>query len=103
MNLIVPASVYEQQRSVVRAAPLLHARGRLERREAVINIVVAKLGALDWREPEPVEAQPQQHSAAGRPRPRPRADELAQRRRARQHAVAELRAVAPAGHSFGRR
>ena len=99
--MVVPSSVYEQRRSVVRAAPLVRARGRLERREGVVNVVVAKIEALEWREPERVEAQPQKHSAVGRPRPRSRGDELAQRRRARRRAVAELRAVAPAAHSFG--
>ena len=35
VNLIVPPPVYERHRAVVRAAPLLRARGRLERREGI--------------------------------------------------------------------
>ncbi len=48
VNLIVPSSVYERRRAVVRAAPLVRARGRLERREGVINVIVADLDALEW-------------------------------------------------------
>jgi error-prone DNA polymerase len=97
VNLIVPASVYEQSRSVVRSAPLVRARGRLERREGVINVLVAEVGALEWSEPNLTgpEQSGRQTSAGG--------DELARRRNARRRAVAELRAVAPSGHSFGRR
>ncbi len=73
VNLIVPGAVYERCRAAVRAAPLVRARGKLERREGTTNVVVAEVAELQ---------APQ-----------------APRRRA----VAELRAVAPAGHSFGRR
>jgi error-prone DNA polymerase len=82
INLIVPPPVYERHRAVVRAAPLVRARGRLERREGTVNVLVAELAELGRPPPS---------------RPRP---EVA---RVRQRAVAELRAVAPAGHSFGRR
>ena len=102
VNLVVPCSVYEERRSVVRAAPLVHARGGLEIREGAINVVVTKIEALEWREPEEPEAQPHERSGPRRPRSRGRGEELA-RRRARKRAVAELCAVAPAGHSFGRR
>ena len=43
VNLIVPPPVYERHRALVRAAPLLRARGRLERREGVVNILVAEV------------------------------------------------------------
>ena len=33
VNLIVPPPVYERHRALVRAAPLLRAKGKLERRE----------------------------------------------------------------------
>jgi len=69
VNLIVPPRVYDSHRALVRTAPLLRARGRLERREGTINVLVAEVGAL----------------------------------RRRQLALAELRTVVPAGHSFGRR
>jgi error-prone DNA polymerase len=82
VNLVVPPPVYERHRPLVRTAPLLRARGRLERREGTVNVVVADLAPL---EPRP--------SAAADPAPRATAE----------HAAAELRAVAPAGHAFGRR
>ena len=87
INLIVPSQVYERSRSLVRAAPLLRARGRLERREGATNVIVAALGALERRDPPP-------GGAPAAPDPG---------RSARERAVAEIRAVAPAGHSFGRR
>ncbi|HET8566333.1 MAG TPA: error-prone DNA polymerase [Solirubrobacterales bacterium] len=86
LNLVVPPSVYERHRPLVRAAPLIRARGRLERREGTVNVVVGELAALERTAPPPARRQ------SG---PRPRRD--------RERAVAELRAVAPAGHSFGRR
>jgi error-prone DNA polymerase len=80
VNLIVPPPVYERHRTLVRTAPLLRARGRLERREGTINVLVTDLAPLERAQP---------------PQPQPRD--------ARERAVAELRAVAPAGHAFGRR
>ena len=80
INLIVPPPVYER----CRAAPLVRARGRLERREGTTNVLVNAVVEL---EPKPGQRKP-----ARRP----------PRRRVRERAVAELRAVAPAGHSFGR-
>ena len=77
VNLIVPPPVYERHRALVRAAPLVRAKGRLERREGTINVLVSEVAELERK------ASP--------------------RRRAREQAVAQLRAVAPAGHSFGRR
>ncbi len=104
VNLIVPPPVYERCRPLVRSAPLLRARGRLERREGATNVLVAELGALEWgdrseaevRRLDPAPAGTSPHRSGGTP-------SLAERRRARELAVAELRAVAPAGHSFGRR
>ncbi|HEY1286259.1 MAG TPA: error-prone DNA polymerase [Solirubrobacterales bacterium] len=92
VNLIVPPPVYDRFRAEVRAAPLVRARGRLERREGTTNVLVAELGELE--EPEPAPRTPPDVS-----RRRERRDGHELRRRA----VAELRAVAPAGHSFGRR
>ncbi|HWO82183.1 MAG TPA: OB-fold nucleic acid binding domain-containing protein, partial [Solirubrobacterales bacterium] len=83
VNLVVPPPVYDRHRTLVRTAPLLRARGRLERRGGSINVVVSELAPL---QPAPSEPKP-----SGRP-PQPR-----------ERAVAELRAVAPAGHAFGRR
>ncbi len=96
VNLVVPSRVYERHRALVRAAPLLGARGRLERREGVVNVLVAEVWELERAEPAaaPVAAPARRK----RREPAPGSS-----RRKRQHAVAELRAVAPAGHSFGRR
>jgi len=80
VNLIVPPPVYDRHRVLVRSAPLLRAKGKLERREGTINVVVTHVAALERAE-----------------KPKPR---LRERRRL---AVAELREVAPAGHMFGRR
>jgi error-prone DNA polymerase len=50
VNLIVPPALYERRRHIVRAEPLIIARGRLERPPAgggTINVLVAELGMLD--------------------------------------------------------
>ena len=91
VNLIVPPPVYERHRALVRAAPLARARGRLERREGVVNILVSEILELQRRAPK---------------NPHPGVEDPAlggERRARRELAVAELRAVAPAGHSWGRR
>jgi error-prone DNA polymerase len=82
VNLVVPPHVYDRHRPLVRTAPLLRTRGRLERREGTINVVVSDLAPL---EPQP--------AAAEDPTPETTPE----------GAAAELRAVAPAGHAFGRR
>jgi DNA polymerase III alpha subunit len=88
VNLIVPPPVYDRYRALVRAAPLLRARGRLQRREGTTNVLVDEVAALERGAVRgPVSPPPQPSSS----------------RRNRERAVAELREVAPAGHSFGRR
>ncbi len=82
VNLVVPGRVYERHRALVRTAPLLIARGRLERREGVVNVLVSEVRPL----------------APSAPPPPPTAESPR-----REQAIAELRDVAPAGHSFGRR
>jgi len=89
VNLVVPPPVYERHRQLVRSSALIRARGRLERREGVVNVLVGELAPLErTRMAGP---PPTRHSAAST------------RRRQRELAVAELKAVAPVGHSFGRR
>jgi error-prone DNA polymerase len=88
VNLIVPKAVYERCRAAVRAAPLVRALGRLERHEGTTNVVVSEVAELD---------RPAPRKAEGKMRQQPIC------RRMRERAVAELRAVAPTGHSFGRR
>jgi error-prone DNA polymerase len=46
-NLIVPRAVYERHRHLARAEPLLLARGRVERSEGVVNLLVRELAALE--------------------------------------------------------
>ncbi len=87
VNLIVPPAVYERCRAAVRAAPLVRAKGRLERQEGTTNVLVSEVVELTRSV-----AKPKRESTKHPPR-----------RRIRERAVAELRAVAPAGHSFGRR
>ncbi|HEV7400749.1 MAG TPA: DNA polymerase III subunit alpha, partial [Solirubrobacterales bacterium] len=89
VNLVVPPPVYERCRAAVRAAPLVRAKGKLERQEGTTNVVVTEVIELE---------RPASTQARGK-RPPTRTP----RHRVRERAVAELRAVAPAGHSFGRR
>ena len=98
VNLIVPPPVYERCRAEVRAAPLVHASGKLERHEGTTNVVVSGVQELKRpanpsrrRDPKSTYRSLSVPSAARG------------RRRVRERAVEELRAVAPVGHSFGRR
>ena len=91
VNLIVPPPVYERHRAVVRASPLARAKGRLERREGVVNILVSEILNLDRQVPKSPHPDVENPALGG------------ERRARRERAVAELRAVAPAGHSWGRR
>ena len=108
INLIVPPPVFERFRGVVRTAPLLRAKGRLERRQGAINVVVSELRVLERpdlplaevRQIEPPTSRETGKDEEERADGLPRLDEL---REARERAVAELRAVAPVAHSFGRR
>ncbi len=95
VNLVVPKRVYDRHRLLVRTAVMVRAGGRLERREGVVNVLVSTVGELERTEAkEP--APPRRDSPAKKHPPRPS-------RRTRELAVAELRTVAPPGHSFGRR
>jgi error-prone DNA polymerase len=98
VNLIVPPPVYERCRAAVRAAPLVHARGKLERHEGTTNVVVTEVNELE----RPASRGRRVENMAPAPEIGPSAKK-APRRRVRERAVAELRAVAPAGHSWGRR
>ena len=88
VNLIVAPPVHDACRSAVRAEPLVTAEGRLERRDGTVNVVVDRVARLE--------------------RPDlPRADvrHIEPRRTWSSEAGedVDLRAVAPAAHSFGRR
>ena len=82
VNVIVPKRVYERHRAAVRTAVMVRARGRLERREGVTNVLVSEVLELERAEHRRQPTSP---------------------RRLRKQAVAELHAVTPAGHMFGRR
>ena len=86
VNLVVPPPVYERYRALVRAAPVVRAKGRLERYEGTTNVVVSALADLGGL-------------VSPRKAPRKPADP---RRRVRERAAAELHAVAPLANSFGR-
>ncbi|HTA06595.1 MAG TPA: DNA polymerase III subunit alpha, partial [Solirubrobacteraceae bacterium] len=47
VNLIVPRAVYERHRQLARSEPLLLARGRVERKEGVVNLLVRELAELE--------------------------------------------------------
>jgi error-prone DNA polymerase len=99
VNLIVPPPVYDRRRALVRAAPLVRARGRLERREGATNVVVDDVAPLERTELPGLKGS---NTDLHRSPPVDQGEQSASRGR-RERAVAELRAVAPAGHSFGRR
>jgi error-prone DNA polymerase len=103
VNLVVPSGVHESRREAVRSAPLIRARGRLERREGVVNVLVEDLRALDLPQQQRGEVRRLSSNRVERGNRPGDQGELAARRTARELALAELRAVAPAGHSFGRR
>jgi error-prone DNA polymerase len=103
VNLVVPPAVYERHRALVRAASLLRARGRLERREGTINVVVGDVGALECSGRPQGEVRRIEPREGRGPDRVERGEASFAARRARELAVAELRAVVPAGHSFGRR
>jgi len=96
VNLIVPPTVYERCRAAVRAAPLIRAKGRLERHEGATNVVVGEVVELEGpKNPRRRDSKRSISPLSGPSARRPGG--------VRERAVAELRAVAPAGHSFGRR
>jgi error-prone DNA polymerase len=105
VNLIVPPPVYERCRAAVRAAPLVRAVGRLERHEGITNVVVSEVAELSI----PKDSARRDHAAArsNRPDASPRSAKVRRRGAShqplRERAVAELRAVAPTAHSWGRR
>jgi error-prone DNA polymerase len=87
INLIIPPPVYERFRLAVRAEPLLLAAGRLERREGTTNVLVDRVERLE--RPDLPSAQ---------------VTHIEPRRSwSTEEEEADLRAVVPAGHSFGRR
>jgi error-prone DNA polymerase len=87
INLIVPPPVYERHRLAVRAEPIVTAEGKLEKRDGVTNIVVSSVRRLE-RPDVPI-------GEVRHIEPR--------RTWSTEEDANDLRAVVPAGHSFGRR
>ena len=94
VNVIVPPNVYERDRVVIRAEPLVQVQGRLERRAGTLNVLAERVTAL---------------SHAGRPEIAREAERAAARAAGTGAGqgghVADLRALraaAPAPNSFGR-
>jgi error-prone DNA polymerase len=88
INLIVPPPIHERFRLAVRAEPLVLAGGRLERHEGTTNVLVDRIERLE------------------RPDlPAAKVTHIEPRRAwsTETEEEADLRAVVPAGHSFGRR
>src|SRR5690606_21532513 len=99
-NVIVPPPVYAACRPAVRTASFALVRGRLERRDGVINIVAQSVEALATRplnvaEVRPIEPEPRRETGRD-----PADDEALPRVAA--GGVGALAAVAPKPHSFGR-
>jgi error-prone DNA polymerase len=99
INLIVPPPVHDRFRLAVRSEPLVLATGRLERREGTTNVLVDRVERLerpDLPKAEIKHIEPRRvwSSEAGEGIPGEAAAGAEE---------ADLRAVAPAGHSFGRR
>jgi error-prone DNA polymerase len=95
INLIVPPPIQERFRLAVRAEPLVLATGRLESREGTINVLVDRIERLerpDLPSAKVKHIEPRRTWSGEAGEGLPGAEE-----------EADLRAVAPAAHSFGRR
>ncbi len=86
-NVVVLPPVYERHRLLVRTAGFVSIRGRLERREGVVNVVADSLGELERPDLPLAEVR--------------HIEPPAERETGRK--MSELGAVLPAAHSFGRR
>jgi error-prone DNA polymerase len=104
INLVVSRAVYERHRNLARTEPLLLARGRLERAEDVVNVIVRELAPLERflapGLPEEGEADARVHHLPGQGKPA--ADRPAE---PDGDVGSSMRAVAPPIQSFamGRR
>jgi error-prone DNA polymerase len=87
LNLIVPPPLHDRFRLAIRAEPLVQAWGRLEHREGTINVLVDRIERLD--RPDLPKAEVRNIEPT--------------RTWSSEEREADLRSVAPAAHSFGRR
>jgi error-prone DNA polymerase len=99
INVVVPPPVYARHRLAVRTASFARVSGKLERRAGVVNVVataVTPLATPDATQADVRHIEPPAERETGRRR-------YGERSAADDARTAELAAVAPAAHSFGRR
>jgi error-prone DNA polymerase len=98
INVVVPPPVYQRHRLAVRTASFALVSGKLERRAGVVNVVasaVSPLATPDQPGADVRQIEPPSDGETGR--------RIAGQRSAADARAADLAAVAPAAHSFGRR
>jgi error-prone DNA polymerase len=100
INIVVLPPAYRRHRLAVRTASFVEVSGRLERRDGVINIVASSVAALATPDLETAQVRPIEPPAE---RETDRSREAPARVAVAGGASAELAAVAPRPHSFGRR
>ncbi len=102
-NVVVLPPVYERHRLLVRTAGLVSVTGKLERRDGVINVVAERLHELQrpdlpLAEVRAIEPPVERETGRG-----PGHHAEPHRLAAGEAEVADLSAVLPAAHNFGRR
>jgi error-prone DNA polymerase len=98
VNVVVPPPVYERHRLDVRTAAFVKVSGRVERRDGVQNVVASRLEPLhrpDLPGAEVKHIEPPAGRETGR--------DAAGHDRDAEPSLADVGAVLPAAHSFGRR
>jgi error-prone DNA polymerase len=117
INLVVLPPVYQRDRLAVRTASFVRVVGKLERREGVTNVVVSSIAALATPGMQVAEVRPLEPGVereTGRARDHGGAEQLpgvavagaglsGASGASREAGAADLAAVAPRPHSFGRR
>ncbi len=106
INLIIPPPAYDSNRMAVRTAPFVHVAGRLERRDANMNVVVDEIRRLERPDLPlaPVRTiEPHAQRETGRDAGEAPPARVAAAGGGRPAGLADLGAAAPRPHSFGRR
>jgi error-prone DNA polymerase len=98
VNVVVPPPVYVRHRLAVRTASFARVSGKLERRAGVVNVVASAVHPL--AAPDQPRADVREIGAPAEPE---RGGRVADKGSAADARAADLAAVAPAAHSFGRR
>ena len=94
--MIVYPDLYEERRHLVRAEPFLLIKGRLQRRDGIINVIAGKVYPLD--QARAVFSRPTKPTG---PSVR-QIDVLAAKQRSepRDKSITDLRTIAPAAHNY---